>query len=57
VKKTSEDFAMEMANYVLLDMPIPEDLIDNLMAGVCEEVKQEREGRKAGNDQGFMEGI
>ena len=41
--KSNEDLALEMANYILLDQPIPDSLIDDLMKGVCEEVKQERE--------------
>lgn len=46
---TNDEMAMEMANYLLIGKPIPEDLIDNLMASVCEEVKQERERDTANN--------
>ena len=45
----AQDLADEIAKYIMVDLPIPTHLMDNLMAEVYEDVKQEREGRKPSN--------
>jgi hypothetical protein len=50
-KKSADDLALEMARYMMAGLPIPENLMDGLMAVVCEEEKAKRENNSKGSDQ------
>lgn len=47
----AEDLSMEIAKYIAVGLPIPGELMDNLMKVVCEDHKKEREGSKPSDSQ------
>jgi hypothetical protein len=42
----AEDLSLDLARYMVAGLPMPDNLIDDLMKAVCEEEKQKREGSK-----------